>query len=170
MDITLQAQNRESKEKVAADMISGVIYGPGFANKSLKFKKNEFDKVFETAGESNLITLNIEGEKPLSVLVKDVQRDSLKGFIIHVDLYKVDMSKKIVTHIPLHFSGESKAVKELGGMLDKNLHEIEVECLPNDLVDHIEVDISVLNTFDDVIEVKNLKTVGDAVAYIEANS
>lgn len=157
MEINLQAQIREAQEKLPADVIAGVVYGPGFTNKNLKFKRLELEKVFAAAGESNLITLNIEGDKPLSVLVKDIQRDNQRGLINHIDLYKVDMSKKIVTNIPLHFSGESKAVKELGGMLDKNMHEIEVECLPKDLIDHIEVDISGLLTFEDVIKVKDLK-------------
>ena len=67
------------------------------------------------------------------------------------------MKEKILATIPLHFVGESKAIKELNGSLMREVNEIEVECLPGDLVDHIDVDISVLVSFDEVIKINDLK-------------
>jgi large subunit ribosomal protein L25 len=122
----------------------------------LKLKKADFEKVFAVAGESNLIKLDL-GSSSVNVLVKDMHKDPIKGFFTHVDFYQVNMKEKITAEIPLHFIGESKAVKELGGMLNKEIHEIAVECLPSDLVDHIEIDISVLNTFEDEIRMTDLK-------------
>lgn len=156
MEIKLQAQTRENLEKMSADWVPAVLYGKGVTSQSLKIKKSDFDKVFKTAGESNLIDLEY-GQAPVKVLIKEVQHDVLKGYPIHVDFYQVNMKEKITTEIPLHFIGESKAIKELGGTLIKDLDALSVQCLPADLVDHIDVDISVLNTFDDGIRVNDLK-------------
>lgn len=155
MEFKLKAEKREKNEKLAADFIPAVLYGKGIENQSLKVKKVDFEKAFSAAGESNLIDLDF-GNGSVKVLVKDLQRDVLKYTFTHVDFYQVNMKEKIVTEIPLHFTGEAKAVKELGGMLMKEINELEVECLPSDLVDHIDVDVSVLNTFDDVITVADL--------------
>lgn len=155
MELKLQAEARVKNEKISADYIPAVLYGKGVASQSLKIKKIEFDKIFAAAGESNLIDLNFNG-KTVKVLVKDSQHDIMKNYFTHVDFYQVNMKEKITAEIPLHFSGESKAIKELGGMLMKEVHELEIECLPGDLVDHLEVNISVLNTFDDVIKIKDL--------------
>jgi len=135
--------------------LPAVIYGRGLETHSLTLKKIEFEKIFDMAGESNLINLDF-GEGVVKVLVKDVQRDVLKDTISHVDFYQVNMKEKVTASIPLHFIGESKVVREQGGMLNRELDEIEVECLPGDLVDHIDVDISVLESFDDVIKISNL--------------
>ena len=156
MDIKLSAQAREKGEKLSKDFVAGVLYGKGVENRMLKVKRVEFEKTFKAAGESNLITLELGGA-PIKVLVKETQRDVIKGFFTHVDFYQVNMKEKIKTEIPLHFSGEAKAIKELGGVLIKDMSNVDVECLPGDLVDHIEVDISVLSTFADAIRVSDLK-------------
>lgn len=155
MELKLQAEKRQKNEKLSADFIPAVLYGKGVENQTLKIKKVDFEKVFAQAGESNLIDLDF-GAGIVKVLVKDLQRDVLKYTFTHVDLYQVNMKEKINAEIPLHFVGEAKAVKELGGMLMREVHEVEVECLPSDLVDHIDVNISNLNTFDDVVTIADL--------------
>jgi large subunit ribosomal protein L25 len=155
MDFKLTAQKRERNEKLSPEFIPAVLYGKGVENQSLKIKKVEFDKAFKAAGESNLIDLDF-GQGAVKVLVKDTQHDVMKGFFTHVDFYQVNMKEKITAEIPLHFVGESKAVKELGGVLIKDMVHLTVECLPSDLVDHIDVDISVLKTFSDAIRVNDL--------------
>ncbi|MFA5155290.1 MAG: 50S ribosomal protein L25 [Patescibacteria group bacterium] len=156
MTIKLSAQLRKSQEKLGPDSLPGVLYGKGIDNKNLQLKRVDFDKAFGEAGESNLIDLSV-GEDTVKVLVKEVQRNVLKNYYTHVDFYQVNMKEKIKTEIPLHFIGEAKAVRELGGALIKDIDAIEVECLPSDLVDHIDVDISVLNTFEDAIHINDLK-------------
>ncbi|MFA5129278.1 MAG: hypothetical protein WC445_04995, partial [Patescibacteria group bacterium] len=76
---------------------------------------------------------------------------------IHLDIYKVKMSEKLTTEIPLSFINESAAVLELEGNLVKNFDALEVECLPNDLVSEFEVDLSLLKTFDDTIKIADIK-------------
>jgi len=155
MNLKLTAQTRELKEKMAADLIPAVLYGKGVANHNLKVRRIDFEKLFAAAGESSLVDLEIGGQST-KVLVKDLQRDVLKGFFTHIDFYQVNMKEKISTEIPLHFIGESKAVKELGGALIKEISAVEVECLPGDLVNHIDVDISVLSGFADSIRLSDL--------------
>ncbi|MBN2854117.1 50S ribosomal protein L25 [Patescibacteria group bacterium] len=156
MDFKIKAEKREKKEKLSKDFIPAVLYGKEIESQSLKMRKAEFEKIFATAGESNLIELDLDGSK-IKVLVKDIQRNVLNHSLTHADFYQVNMKEKVVTEIPLNFIGESKAVKELGGMLNKDLDNLEVECLPGDLVDHIDVDLSVLASFDDAIRVGDLK-------------
>ena len=93
---------------------------------------------------------------PTKVIIQDIQRHPLSNAIIHADLHQVKMTEKLRAEIMLHFVGESVAVKELGGVLVKNLDHIKVETLPADLVSEIAVEISSLKTFDDVIHVKDL--------------
>jgi large subunit ribosomal protein L25 len=159
--LKLEAQKRDVKENVKTMLTDGfvpaVVYGPKLkTNKLVKVKINDLRKVLSEAGESTLIELIVDGKSEGKVLIKEDQRDPVKDTLIHVDFYEVDMSKEIHTEIPLHFVGESKAVKELAGVLIRSINEIEVRCLPADLVNHIDVDISVLNTFDDVIKIHNL--------------
>ena len=155
MEFKLTAEKREKNEKLSVDFIPVVVYGKGIENQSLKVKLADFTKVFSLAGESNLIELNY-GSETVKVLVKDVQRSPLKHSFIHADLYQVNMKEKVVAEIPLHFVGESKLIKEQGGMLNKDMDNIEIECLPSDLVDHIDVDISVIAEFGDAIRINAL--------------
>lgn len=163
MDFKIKVEKREKKEKLSKDFIPAVLYGKEVETKSLKIKKAEFEKIFAGAGESNLIELNLD-DTMVKVLVKDVQKNVLNDSLTHADFYQVNMKEKVVTEIPLNFIGESKAVKELGAMLNKDLDNLEVECLPGDLVDHIDVDISVLISFDDAIRIGDLKLPAGVVA------
>jgi len=160
--IKLEAQLRDKAENVKdlikSGFIPAIVYGPHLKeNKLIKVNANALKKVVSAAGESTLIDLSVDSKPEGMVLVKEDQRDAIKDTLIHVDFYEVDMTKEIHTEIPLHFVGESKAVKDLSGVLIRSINEIEVKCLPTDLVNHIDVDISLLSTFDDVIKIHDLK-------------
>ncbi len=158
MSINLKAEKRDLQQKLDPNFyVPGVLYGKNIENINLKVKKNEFEKAWELAGESNLIELKINDTDSVKVIIKDVQYEPVKYIPIHVDFYQVNMKEKITTEIPLEFIGESKAVKELGGLLMKYTDVVEVKCLPGDLLDHIDVDISLLNSFEDSIHMKDLK-------------
>jgi large subunit ribosomal protein L25 len=161
-NLKLEAQKRDEAENVKTMIKNGfipaVVYGPHLkVNKLVKASANALKKIVSAAGESTLIDLVVDGKTEGKVLIKEEQRDPVKDTLIHVDFYEVDMSKEIHAEIPLRFVGESKAVKELAGVLIRSINEIEVKCLPADLVSHIDVDISLLNTFDDVIKIHDLK-------------
>jgi len=158
-EIKLSAETREAGKanKIRKEgYIPATIYGPSSQPANLKVKRQEFEKAFAQAGESHVIDLSFSG-KSVKAIIKEVQSEPVKGIFIHVDFYQIDMNKKIHTEIPLRFIGESKAVKELGGILVKDADAVEVKCLASDLVDFIEVDLSVLNNLHDAIHIKDLK-------------
>jgi large subunit ribosomal protein L25 len=117
----------------------------------------EFDKLYQAAGVSSLIDLSLDGKDSGKILIHDVQYDPVKDRIIHADLRLIDMNKPLTAMVELHFVGESPAVKAEGGTLVRTIQKVEVKCLPKDLVSNIEVDVSVLKTFHDVVKVKDLK-------------
>lgn len=160
MKLDAQTRSKENSDKAKKNRAEGyvpaVVYGPGFDNVNIKIKQNEFNRVFRLAGESNLIDLNIDGKESIKVIVKGVQKDSVRGDIIHIDFYQINMNKKITTEIPFNFIGEAPVVKTLGGTIIKGVDSVEVECLPGDLVDHIDIDLSELKTFADLIHLNDI--------------
>lgn len=159
---TLSAEPRDIFGKGVVAMrsqgkIPGVVYGPGALNQHITLELRVFEKLFRAAGESSLVTLTVADTPAIKVLVHDVQTDPVTGRALHVDLYRVNMKEKLTTHISLVFTGESKAVKEQGGILVKNIDEIEVRCLPENLVPEIAVKLDSLNDLEATL------TIGDLV-------
>lgn len=137
-------------------ILPGILYGSKIKNLVLEIDSKEFDKVYQSAGESSLISLEIEGKKT-PVLIHDIQRDPLNQKPIHVDLYQPSLSEEVTVKVPLIFDGEPPAVKELGGTLVKSISEVEVRALPQNLPHEIRIDVSQLKTFEDKISMKDLK-------------
>lgn len=153
--ITLSAKIREKKSQAVGE-IPAVVYGSDVKNLSLAVDAKEFRKVFKQAGESSLVDLVVDGKKH-SVLVHEIQREPVSGDVIHIDFYQPNLKKEVEVAVPLVFVGIAPAEKDLGGTFVKNISEIEVKALPQDLPHEIQVDISLLNTFEDRILVKDLK-------------
>lgn len=162
-DYKLNAEKRErtggSAESVRSEgKVPAVIYGKGKENVNVEVNAIEFNKVFSRAGENSLILLNVDGEsKPRNVLAHEVQMHPVKDIPVHIDFYEVKMDEEVETEVPLVFVGESEAVKDLEGTLITNKTAIEVKSLPANIPHEIEVDISVLKTFEDTILAKDLK-------------
>lgn len=168
-EIILEATKREitgkkAKKFLKEGKILGVVYGHKVDNRNILLNFIAFKKAYDKAGESTLIDLKIDGEEPVKAIIKDTQMDLGGEKFIHVDFHQVNMKEKLTTDIALKFVGESRAVKELGGMLLKNIDFVPVECLPKDLVHEIEVDISGLDDFDKSIHVKDLKMPAGVIA------
>ncbi len=140
----------------AASRIPAIMYGKGIAPQELSVPRSEFVKVAKAAGSSSLIDLSIDGQAPVKILVKEIQRHVLRMDPIHVDLYQVNMNTEITAKVPLVFVGESAAVKTAGGTLMKSMDEIEVECLPGNLPHEIEIDLSKLTDFEAAITIGSL--------------
>ena len=159
--ITLKATIRteigkKAKKLRSQDLIPAVMYGNKIAAENISVNYNEFKKIYSKAGESALVSLEVEGKK-LNVLIHDIQLAPMSGRVSHIDFFQVNMKEEVETEIPLEFVGEAPAVKALGGVLVKNMDAIAVKCLPADLPEKYEIDLSALATFDDVIAVKDLK-------------
>lgn len=137
-------------------LIPAELYGHGLANFHLSVPKKEFSKLFKEAGESTVIKLKTE-DKEFNVLIHDIGKNALTDEIAHIDFYAIKKDEKIKVRVPLHFIGESAAVKEKGAILIKAVHELEIEALPEDLLHHIEVDISKLIDINTSILAKDLE-------------
>jgi large subunit ribosomal protein L25 len=158
--IQLNAKSRDLKEQNQVlrkqGTIPAVLYGHNVKNQNLSVNAVEFEKALKLAGESTIVDLVVDG-KTHPVLIQDVQLDNLSYRPMHADFYQVSMTEKLKANVVIEFVGESPAVKTLGGVLFKQLSEIQVECLPADLPHNVVVDISSLKTFADAIYVKDLK-------------
>ncbi len=136
--------------------IPAVVYGHGVKNISIEVDEKEFKKVFHEAGESSLIELVLEKEKK-PVLVHDLQKDPVSDKIIHIDFLQPSLKEEVEVMIPLVFLGVAPAEKDLGGTLVKNMLEIEVKALPQNLPHEIKVNVGSLATFENHILVKDLQ-------------
>ena len=132
-----------------------VMYGEKTKPLSYFVVASDFKKLFQKAGESSLVTFS-DGQADYDVLIHDVQVHPVTGEHLHADLYVIEKGAKVRVNIPLVFEGISTAVKALGGILVKVLHEIEIEAEPKNLPHEIVVDISKLEVFEDRICIKDL--------------
>jgi large subunit ribosomal protein L25 len=137
--------------------VPGVIYGRDFESVPLQFDKYDLRDVLSQVGGSQLINVKIDNaDEPEAALLRDVQRDVITGDLLHVDFYRVMMTETITTEIPLLTTGESPVAEQKEGILLHGISEIEVECLPGDLVDALEVDLSELTEVGQAILVEDL--------------
>ncbi|MEA3292965.1 MAG: 50S ribosomal protein L25 [Patescibacteria group bacterium] len=158
--LVLSAVNREilgKKVKILREkgVLPGVLYGPKIKTIPVEIDLKEFEKIYKEAGESSLISLSLD-KKKYSVLIYDVKKDALSGELIHVDFYQPSLEEKVETEIPIVIDGESPAVQDLGGTLIKNISEVKVKALPQDLPKEIKVNVEALKTLDDDILIKDL--------------
>lgn len=146
---------KKTKSMKNQGKIPAVVYGPGEKNVNLVVDEKEFKKVLHTAGESSLVELNVEKiKKP--VLIHEIQKDPISDKIIHIDFFQASLKEEVEVKIPLVFEGQAPAEKDLGGTLNKNMLEIEVKALPQNLPHEIKVNVDGLKTFEDHILVKDL--------------
>jgi large subunit ribosomal protein L25 len=156
---TLIAKKRNTKEtdKVrAGGELPAVVYGPQIGCVPITLDLMPFQKLLEEVGESTLIDFSVDGGEQHKVLIQDIQRDPVKSGIIHVDLRQIEMGKEIDAEVEIVFEGEAPAVKELSGVLVKSIDSVQTRCLPKDLLASITVDLSVLKTFEDSVQIKDL--------------
>lgn len=158
--LNLKAEKRDNKAnpKVlrAEGMVPAIFYGRKAKATPIAINKRDFDKVWREAGETTIITLDTPDGK-VDTLIHDVQFDPVTDIPAHIDFYVVEAGQEIEVEVPLEFVGVSPAVKELGGILVKVLHDVEVKAPANKIPRHIEVDISALATLESHISISDLK-------------
>ena len=142
-------------------MLPGVVFGKGVEPIPIALNRKEFEKVYDEAGESTLVDVEIpdgRGQAPQlhKTLISEVDLDPVSDEIIHANLQAVKLTEKITATVPLKIVGESPIVKSGQGMLLTLLDEVDVEALPQDLPSEIEVDISNLTEIDQGIAIKDL--------------
>lgn len=157
----LNVTTRESRKKQVQQLrdqgiIPGIVYGHKKDNKIVQVALKDLQKAYREAGESSLIDLVIDAETPLKVVIHAIDKDHVTDAIQHVDFYAVTMTEKIHSEVMLNFIGEPPAVKTLGGIFVKNKDHLNIVCLPGALIKQLDVDCTILKTFDDVIYIKNI--------------
>lgn len=147
-----------------AGKLPGVIYGRHVEPIAISLEAHSAGLALSKLTSSSLVTINLDGAD-YPALVRDRQRDFIKGNLTHVDFLAVDLNEKIRTMVGLHYIGVSPAVKDYNGVLVHNLEQLEVECLPTDLPERIDIDISVLKQIGDGIRVRDVH-ISDKVTII----
>lgn len=147
---------KQNKALRAQGLVPSVVYGREEKPFNITLDRKVFKRIYSEAGTSALIDLKVGEKSSFKVLAHDMQVHPVTGEPVHVDFYKVKMDEEITTEIPLEFFGESEAVKTMDGSLMTNRDNVEVECLPANLISEIKVDISALKTFEDTITVADL--------------
>jgi len=171
---TLDAQSRTVTGKKVGQLrvqglVPAVIYGAKIQPIHLQVPYRALELTLRKAGGTNLIDVNIDGSVQ-TVLARSVQRDVIRGSILHVDFLAIDKSVKIATDIPVHLVGESPAVNNRQGVLQHDLMVLHVEALPGDLIDQVTIDISNLKLYGDHITVADLKLPSGVTALVEPSA
>lgn len=153
--IVLEATKRELQGKKVRHLrrqgvIPGVLYGPTIDSVPLQMKWTDLRLVLKRAGGSTVIELAL-GDESYNALVRNVQRDPLRGDVLHVDFYRVRMDVAIRADIPIVTVGDARRIVELGGVVTQEMTTVMVECLPINLPSEIKVDIDVLQEIGDSI-------------------
>ena len=157
--IPLSVSNRDTTHNVKdmrkAGDVPGVIYGNTMKNTNIKCNAKELHGVYVKAGENNLVDVEVDGKK-VPCLIHAISFDPVTSAYEHIDLYAVDMTKKVTTNVPVVFTGECPAVKNHGGVLLTVHGQLEVTCLPSDIPESFVVDLTVLENLRDSITVAKL--------------
>ena len=146
----------KTSKRLPVDKMAAVYYGRKEKATPIVISKSEFKKLFRDAGESSVVTLEGNGKK-IEALIHDVDFDPILSEPRHADFYVLEKGRKVEVGVPLHFEGESPAVKTLGGILVKVMHQLEIEAEAKDLPQAIVVDLSQLTTLDSQITVGDIK-------------
>jgi large subunit ribosomal protein L25 len=160
--LTLKAEKRDilgrKVKKLRRDgILPANLFGKKIKSLAIQVSTSDFKKVFDEAGETNIINLMIEKQtKGKPVLVSNLQEDPTTDAALHVDFHQVDLKEKVTVDVPIEIEGESPAVKEKGAVLIKSMDEIKVEALPNDLPDEFKLEVSKLIEFGDSLLVRDL--------------
>ncbi len=159
--LTLDVSKRTLVGKASKDLIKKgemptTIYGPKQEAISISVPVRAFQKVWKQGGESTVVVLKGLGDEK-ETLIHEVSFDPISDLPRHADFYAIEKGKKVRVGVPIEFVGVSGAVKELGGVLLKVMHELEIEVMPKDLPHVIEVDISPLATLGSSISIEDLK-------------
>jgi large subunit ribosomal protein L25 len=165
-DITITAEPRASRGKNEArrlrvdQKIPAVLYGAGGDPVAVTVSPKEVNKIlFSPSGNNTIFNVEVAGQETTPVLVVDWQHDPVKGNLLHIDLMRVDLSKRLKVKVPIHAIGEARGVKQQGGLYQLVNREIDVECLPDDIPASFTIDITPL-LIGDAIRAKDIPLTG----------
>jgi large subunit ribosomal protein L25 len=158
-EIVIKAKPRDKMGKEHAKklrrkgLIPAVVYGADMSPLPLEVEAKAFHALLRSGlGENVIITLNIDDQKngDKKVLIREIQRDPVWGNILHIDFQQISLTEKLTINVPIHLVGIPIGVQQDGGILQHVLRELEVECLPTDIPEKIEVDVANLKIGDSI--------------------
>ena len=147
-----------------AGRIPCVVYGPEIDPISVAVEERAFRASMKTATSSSILNLNLDGKETKAV-VRDMQRDPVTNRVIHVDFHAISMNRPINVSIPIHFTGSPIGVKVDGGIMQTTMRELEISCLPVNIPDQVEIDVSELSIGDSIhvgdLELENVNILAE---------
>ncbi len=136
------------------------IYGKDIESVAVQLPLKTFEELYKEVGSSGVVEVEFDGDKR-PTLIHNMQYDYVNNTPLHADFFQVNLKEKVKTVVPLHIVGEAKAVTEKLGMLMQPVNEVEVEALPTDLPEHVEIDVTELAEVGQHLKISDLKVSGD---------
>ena len=160
MDLTAHTREIRGK-KVKTLRRQGItpvhVFGHGIEPEALQCDTIDLQKVLAQAGSTGIVGLKIDkSRKKRNVMIREVQKEPRSGQLLHVDFYQIRMEEKLKVDVPIILTGEAPALKLKENFLSHELDSLSVECLPDDIPNHIEVDVSILEEADQSIYVEDI--------------
>lgn len=170
---TLSAAAREVHGKSVKNLrrqgiVPAVVFGHGFESSSIQVDAHEFELLRRRTGRNTLLDLSLDGKKAVPVLVHDIQEHPVTRKTLHVDLLVVRMTEERTVEVPINFVGESPAVERMGGVLLQMRNSIQVRALPDHLPQSLELDITRLEDFEQVLHVSDIDLPADVTLLTDA--
>jgi len=148
---------KRSRRLTREGKLPAIVYGHNTEPTPVTLDRIEFQKVFVKSGRTHLIDLMLDGERTEKVLIREIQTHPRRQGPIHVDFYQVNLQEKIEVEVPVHVVGESAPVKQGDADILQPMHSIRVECLPTEIPEDFEVDISALDEIGAELRVKDVR-------------
>ena len=147
--VTAEARASRGKNEARRVRVSGripaVIYGAFQDPRAVSLNPKDILRIIHSkTGHNSIFDVEIEGVERTPVIVADEQYDPIKGHLLHIDLRRIDLARKLRVAVPIHVTGEAKGVKQQGGVLDVVTKRIEIECIPDDIPNQFDVDVTEL--------------------------
>src|SRR6266705_6072651 len=147
---------KRSRQLHRQGKLAAVVYGHSAKPTPLVLDRLEFQKVFVKSGRTHLVDLVVDGDRSEKVLVREIQTHPRRLGPIHVDFYRVSLEEKITVEVPVHLTGESAAVRRGDADVLQPIHSLRVECLPTDIPEAFEVDLTPLDEIESELRVSDL--------------
>src|SRR6058998_1426714 len=151
-----QPLGKRSRRLIREGKLPAILYGHNTEPVPVTLDRLEFQKVFVKSGRTHLVDLVVDGDRAEKVLVREIQTHPRRLGPIHVDLYQVSLEERLTVEVPVHLVGESAAVKRGDADVLQPIHLVRVECLPTDIPEAFEVDLTPLEEIEAEFRVSDL--------------
>ena len=166
---TRQILGKRARRLHREGKLPAVVYGHNTAATPLVLDRLEFQKIFIRSGRTRLLDLVVDGDRTEKVLIREIQTHPRRLGPIHVDFYKVSLEEKITVEVPVHLVGESAAVKRGDADILQPIHAVRVECLPTDIPEAFEVDLTPLEEIESELRISDLSVPKGVTVLIDAD-